>query len=77
MNPFSSGEIFAVVDGVKYLVTVCVVSPFGGIGGKFGRGLWPGGCAHAETLIINNAKSETNAIAGRETNFFRFIGFVL
>ena len=46
MNPLASGAFFFTSDaGIKCRVSVRVVSPFGGIGGRLGRGLPPGGWA--------------------------------
>ena len=73
MNPFAFGAFFEAEAGVKCLESVCVVSPFIGMGGRDGLGGCPGGCADTVIITDCNTNKTTKAIAGNKGSCFLFI----
>jgi len=74
MNPLAFGAFFTLVAVVKCVESVCVVSPFTGMGGSWGP---LGGCrvAYANAAVIHNCNPNkmTKAIAGNSDVWFLFI----
>jgi hypothetical protein len=73
MNPLASGVFLAVDATVKCFVRVCVVSPFTGIGGRTGLGLWPGAWPKAVLTFISTPDKITKANSDNRDLFFLFI----
>ena len=78
MNPLASGVFFDVDAGIKYRVSVCVVSPLGGMGGSDDLCWPPGACADAVLTPACNTNITTKEITGnRDVCFLFIIDFLL
>jgi len=75
MNPLASGDFPSLEASVKCLVSVCVVSPFIGMGGRTGLGLCPGPWPKAVLASTSNPDRMTKAITANRDLFFLFIEY--